>query len=898
MKKFLSLLMALVMTMSLVTVSAGAVTYSDDSKVTYKEAVDVVSACGIVEGFPDGSFAPTDTLTRAQAAKIICVMLMGPDAAATLSADTAPFTDVPASHWAAGYIAHCVQEDIIAGKGDGTFGPDDELTGFAFMKMLLCALGYDATFEEMVGANWSISVAKLVSDCDLDDDVDNFVGKNVVTREEACQYVLNTLKATMVEYDNNVSTITVGNTTIINNAKAEDKEWSKNSKDDGTIDGDGLVQFAEKYFEDLECKTKNDDLGRPGTEWTYDGTKIGTYGDTCDDSMVIIKSLDAQQILVTDSDFFDYDKEDFAWYDADDNETKEIAVWINGKKTTTDYDGLKNIALYAGDEVELFEIDDSDNVNDGRVNTVVVTRYSLAVIDEIDEDLSSTYTKKGASYGITLENLDETSLGGTYYDVYEDHDDEVLVGFSADEYVEGAVIAVALSYKDSDVVLASHLAETVTGTISSYNNGSKAKIVLGGETYQLHKELSTTKDTGVDCRTGLSLSLNDDDYTAYLDKNGYVIGIETDDAGTIDDVYYVTGIIRDTSRATSYYAQAVALEDGTVTLYRLNTDYDMEINGEDEDITELSYTSNFAPVSGLYTFEKSDGKYYAEVYEGDSTYDVTDLGTINDDLARDDSSMRIAGTKVYLDEDTNYVKVEDVGEDIEVKYVTGGTSVKKSGVTAVAVYTESKGNKEAAYVVLISWDFSNASSDDVLFVVEKSSTQTTYTDSDGDNQKAYMTEVIFLDGSGVHETIMIDGSAKAKGFYTYSINDDDVYEVEDDSVDSKLVVSAANGEYDDETGYVTNVLLTGIHGDTLTGEDQDSNIYFEDVEISEDVVIDDDRGKAARDADYYTNSITTVSQLKSAIEKNGGDSGLIATLYVDDEQVVMIHILSMAGKND
>ena len=43
MKKFLSLVLALVMTMSLVTVSAGAKDFTDNSKINYAEAVDVLS---------------------------------------------------------------------------------------------------------------------------------------------------------------------------------------------------------------------------------------------------------------------------------------------------------------------------------------------------------------------------------------------------------------------------------------------------------------------------------------------------------------------------------------------------------------------------------------------------------------------------------------------------------------------------------------------------------------------------------------------------------------------------------------------------------------------------------------------------------------------------------------
>ena len=95
MKKFLSLVLALVMTMSLVTVSAGAKDFTDSSKITYKEAVDVMSAVKVIDGYTDGSFNPTATLTRGAAAKIICNMILGPTAASVLVADAAPYSDVP-----------------------------------------------------------------------------------------------------------------------------------------------------------------------------------------------------------------------------------------------------------------------------------------------------------------------------------------------------------------------------------------------------------------------------------------------------------------------------------------------------------------------------------------------------------------------------------------------------------------------------------------------------------------------------------------------------------------------------------------------------------------------------------------------------------------------------------
>ena len=144
MKKFLSLVLALVMTMSLVTVSAGAKDFSDDGSITYKEAVDVISGIGVVDGYSGGDFKPTEVLTRGAAAKIICNLILGPTTASYLSADTAPFKDVPVTNVFAGYITYCAQEKIINGYPDGTFRPTATLSGNAFMKMLLGALGYDS----------------------------------------------------------------------------------------------------------------------------------------------------------------------------------------------------------------------------------------------------------------------------------------------------------------------------------------------------------------------------------------------------------------------------------------------------------------------------------------------------------------------------------------------------------------------------------------------------------------------------------------------------------------------------------------------------------------------------------------------------------------------------------
>ncbi len=189
MKKFLSLVLALVMTMSLVTVSAGAKDFNDSDDLSgeqYEEAVNVMSEMGIIDGYAGGNFQPQGTLTRGAAAKIIACMMLGKTTAEALGTSTAPFKDVPAGSTFAGYIAYCVESGLIDGYADGTFRPGNTLTGFAFLKMLLTALGYDSAIEGYTGTNWTVNVAGRAQQVGLTNGNEDFVGSRAATREEAC----------------------------------------------------------------------------------------------------------------------------------------------------------------------------------------------------------------------------------------------------------------------------------------------------------------------------------------------------------------------------------------------------------------------------------------------------------------------------------------------------------------------------------------------------------------------------------------------------------------------------------------------------------------------------------------------------------------------------------------
>ncbi|MBE7013741.1 MAG: S-layer homology domain-containing protein [Ruminococcaceae bacterium] len=147
-KKIAALVIVLAMALSTVSFAAFTDVAADAS---YNEAVTVMSALGLLKGYEDGSFGPDKTITRAEFAAVV-VRMLGMEDAAAGAATATNFTDVPASHWAAGYVKIANQKEIILGYGDGTFGPDDEVTYEQAIKMLVCALGYAPMFAEVKDA--------------------------------------------------------------------------------------------------------------------------------------------------------------------------------------------------------------------------------------------------------------------------------------------------------------------------------------------------------------------------------------------------------------------------------------------------------------------------------------------------------------------------------------------------------------------------------------------------------------------------------------------------------------------------------------------------------------------------------------------------------------------------
>ena len=589
MKKFLSLVLALVMTMSLVTVSAGAKDFSDDDSITYQEAVDVISEIGVVDGYTGGDFKPTDVLTRGAAAKIICNLILGPTTASALSASSAPFKDVPVSNTFAGYITYCAQEKIINGYSDGTFRPTATLSGNAFMKMLLGALGYDSAVEGYTGPNWSVAVIKQAAGIGLDDGNDEFVGSKAVTRQEAALYAFNMLQTTMVEYDAKTSVDINGATVTIAGDKA--KEVENTSRTDGYIDDDNKMQFAERYFTDLRLTTDTtDDFGRPANTWRFKGVEVGTFAKTADATYTADVKLG--QIY---SDLGMSDKDEAAPVFVDGVEASESAKVSKGNDLKVSELKFTNSPVAKcnvgnGTLVEAYLDEDTNDVTIVAINTYVA-EVNKVVAKTNSKDayitLSELAAENGASSGLRANDEFETT------------------GFENDQIV-------LFTYANNEIQSVK-AAESAEGTLTRKVSGKS--INLGETKYDFSKMYSVD---GGESSLGI-----DSEYVVYLDANGYAIYVEETEYNIADYAYL---------RALQGSSVAFASDKAALITY------DGKMKTVD---TKEDYTNDFAGYGSELQIGNANSEIVLVKETSNGEYRLKDLDTKNPSIAKAEDSFEL-----------------------------------------------------------------------------------------------------------------------------------------------------------------------------------------------------------------------------------------------------------------
>lgn len=750
-KRVLSLALASVMLIGMMVVGASAANYddfSDKDKIVNKEAVSTLVELGVIAGKDDGTYDPTGIVTRAEMAKMICVVLNGGKDPSLGDVTKYSYTDT-VGHWAAPYIEYCAIRSIVAGKGDGTFAPNETVTGSQAAKMLLVAAGYQSAIEGFTGANWEVNTNVRANAVGLYDGLDINPSQGL-TRDSAAQMVYNILDVEQVTYkytlvangDGTFTSVTEIDKTADNKTVLEDKF--------GAVKVEGVVVANE--VADLNSSKKNDNKvlvgsaldagktkivitngGKDEDQNEYTGTqtfKVSTGLDQLGRTVRLYVKTGSSaanakvfgSVIVTDDNKVVTDASDDSINSVADDNSLDI---VSGTKVATNYADLTDLSSDAAKAkgthgVQKILIDNND---DGDVDYVLLTTYVFGKVTgkSTSSDGSLTVNYSGAA---TLS--------------VDDKDD--VVGFddvAKNDYVLAAFIGGKLHVQK---------AESVTGTLDAYTSTS---LTVDGTKYTVSAVgcYKSTSDDITPAKGYASKSELDKDATFYLDVNGYIVAVGAPEASAYDYAY-VWGSEAGSSIGTDRVK--VTLSDGTKATYDLDDDSDIDItyDGEYEgQIFAYKVTKNEIKLTKPTTTAESES---AVVFEKGKTT----VSGLKDNATTKFSNKNTVFFYVTTKTTGKVTKIDSV--DVYTGYSAAPDVDKEDNASAFAAYN--KGGKMVA-VAITSSAFNSTDLSDHVFIYKKDRTFTDYTEVRGflAGMDQANTELKVSDNSNVDAADAVDG---------------------------------------------------------------------------------------------------------------------------------------------
>ncbi|TYQ16519.1 UNVERIFIED_CONTAM: S-layer family protein [Acetivibrio alkalicellulosi] len=140
-----------------------------------EEQVEIPGAYGehkaYLRGYPDGTFRPENSITRAEAA-VILAKLLGADENANYTSSII-YNDLDDRHWAVWAIEYVSEKELFKGYPDGTFMPNQNITRAEFATVIFKTIQimdnieerkiYDNIFTDTIG-HWAQQFIEQLSD--------------------------------------------------------------------------------------------------------------------------------------------------------------------------------------------------------------------------------------------------------------------------------------------------------------------------------------------------------------------------------------------------------------------------------------------------------------------------------------------------------------------------------------------------------------------------------------------------------------------------------------------------------------------------------------------------------------------------------------------------------------
>ena len=644
---------------------AGAA-FTDSADIKATEAVDALTALGVIDGYSDGSFKPEATVTRAEMAKMIFTILNGGnDNADPYKGLPTSFTDVK-NHWAAGYVKYLQNSEIISSKSVTKFAPDDTVTGLEAAKMLLVVAGYAPNKAGLEGAVWAANTMKYANLNNLFEDVTANIN-GALPRQYAAQIMFNALDMDRVVYSNDISDFkpatdvddqkTIGAKYLKLTTYGDDANevlyLTSVKKEDGretySLNGGDYTRVAK------DCSNL---IGQRVAVMTKDGKSNQVYGVFAyEDSKAVANGYVGQLETVSSNDKIKLNGTEYKLNDAN---TTAITYSFNRDTTAVAKVSLKSLA------------DNVKNQADRKSNAAA----EIVLIDNNGDGKVDTATQKPVSIGkVSAVTKTSVTVGGV--GTFKFDDDTIYDGIAKNDYVR--VI------DDNN-------------TVEGGNHVQKLD-VTSGKVGGTRTGEAKVEDTWYKLADGVSVSTNTT-YDLVIIGNTIFYADETD--GSVKNVAYISavnsdadGIVGDNNKTTKvrmYFADGTNAEvkvskvAGTKLTAVLNADYAntlvtyTKLSDDTYDIEKVSGTN----LAGCDTFvgsaskpgNSSNSAYFDSKIGGVSIADDAVIyvetkketkvltGAQMKDWDKDITTLKFAGA--YLTKESNgidYVQVAVLNDD-------------------------------------------------------------------------------------------------------------------------------------------------------------------------------------------------------------------------------------------
>lgn len=147
MKKSLSLVVAAAMTLTTASVAFADTAAPTATELTSQQKFDALKEAGIFNGYPDGTAGLANEMTRAEFAKVLTKLAQLAENASAAKI----YTDVPATHWAAGFIGSVTEAQIMNGVAKDKFAPAGKVTVEQIAKVADILAGVDESTDAVSG---------------------------------------------------------------------------------------------------------------------------------------------------------------------------------------------------------------------------------------------------------------------------------------------------------------------------------------------------------------------------------------------------------------------------------------------------------------------------------------------------------------------------------------------------------------------------------------------------------------------------------------------------------------------------------------------------------------------------------------------------------------------------